>query len=75
MVPAPAATLRLANESPLKEVLVPFTVAFPLGPGLSEPAHKPFKRRFSIPYGSVVLLEVSPIGFPSQMLWGLLFPL
>lgn len=74
-VPASLAhTLGLVNASPLKTVSVPFELLiFTLAPGLSESVHKPFK--FSISYGLVVLLEISPIGFQGQMLWGLLFPL
>lgn len=74
-VPASLAhTLGLVNASPLKTVSVPFELLiFTLAPGLSESVHKPFK--FSISYGLVVLLEISPIGFQGQMLCRLLFPL
>lgn len=71
-----ADTLGLVNASPLKKVSVPFELLiFTLAPGLSESVYKPFKSKFSISYGFVVLLEISPIGFQGHMLWGLLFPL
>lgn len=46
--------------------------ALVLAPGcISECAHKAFKGRFSIPYSFVVLLDVLPISFQSQIFGGL----
>lgn len=51
--------------------LGPFqTVDFIQGPGASVSVHQPFKNRVSISYSPMVVLEVSPIGFQCQVLWG-----
>ena len=40
---------------------------------VSESPHKPFKSGISVSYSLMVLLEVKPIGFQSQMFWWLIF--
>lgn len=46
------------------------TSAFELGPRVSKSVH--FKSSFSIPYSSIVFLDVIPIGFQSQAFRGLI---
>ena len=48
--------------------------AFALVWGSSEFDHGPFKRGFSIPCSAIVFLDIFPIGFQSQVFWGLLSP-
>ena len=47
------------------------TAAFLLDAELSQSACEPFKGGNSIPYSPMILLDISPIGFQSQMFWGL----
>ena len=47
--------------------------AFALGPGMCEILYSLFKSEFSISLGSVGFLLLSPVGFESCMLWGLIF--
>lgn len=51
-----------------------FNLAFALHPGASISSHEPFKSRISDPYSPMVLLDLSPAGFQSQMFWGLVSP-
>ena len=50
------------------------TVAFVLDCQVGESACKSFKSGISIPYSPLVFLDVSPVGFQSQMFWGLISP-
>ena len=47
--------------------------AFVLGPGACEILCAPFKNEVSISPSPVGLLQLSPAGFQSQMLWGFIF--
>lgn len=41
--------------------------AFAFSSRMGEPVHEPFKSRFYVSYSSVVLLDIIPIGFQSQI--------
>ena len=47
---------------------------FALHPGASEPVHEPFKSEVTVSYSPLVLLDIRPIGFQSQIFGGLIFP-
>lgn len=51
------------------------TAAFLLVPGASGSVCELFNRSTSVPYSPYGLLDVSPIGFPTQTFWGLISPL
>lgn len=51
-----------------------FNLAFALHPGASISSHEPFKSRISDPHSPMVLLDLSPVGFQSQMFWGVNSP-
>lgn len=45
-----------------------------LDAGSRESLWKPFKSNFSIPYSSMVLLDITPVGSQSHTFWGLIPP-
>lgn len=48
------------------------TFAFVLGCGINESEHEPFKSRLSIPHRLLGILDVSFVGFQSQVFCGLI---
>ena len=65
------------NSVPLYMSLMPFQLLPQLwsseGVSLSKSLHKPFKRNFLGPRSPPSHLAITPAGFYSQKLWGLLF--
>lgn len=46
------------------------TAVFSLGLKASEASLEPFKKAVSIFYSTLGPLDISPVGFPSQIFWG-----